>query len=274
VIDIGGGDGPFPRADVICEKFLGDDVERTNPLGHAGTRALVVGDLENLPFADKSFDFVFCSHILEHASDPTRAINEITRIGKAGYIEVPSEYLEHAATSRTSHLWTILRDADGTLVFRQKPVPTPSQTVADVFEKRLWLKDPLYMAWHWKEFYSLFNIGLIWKGTVPHRIERQPVLSDTFEKGQIENIQTIRRALEKAAGQKKAGVRVAIKNMITRRLTNSRIQQEILSITACPTCKGALRKEGADRLLCDKCRVTYPFINGVPVLLVEHATPV
>jgi uncharacterized protein YbaR (Trm112 family)/SAM-dependent methyltransferase len=274
VIDIGGGDGPFPRADVICEKFLGDSVERTNPLGNAGTRALVVGDIENLPFADKSFDFVFCSHILEHTTDPSRAIAEITRIGKRGYIEVPSEYLEHAATSRTSHYWTILRDPDGTLVFRQKPVATPSKTVSDVFEHRLWLKDKLYMAWHWREFYSLFNIAVTWEGTIPHRVERVPVSPNGgFEKGAVDSIDSIRRALQAASGSRKTGIRPAVKGAITRRLTDPQIRTKILEFAACPACKRKLALAGAERLACAHCHLVYPFINGVPVLLAEHASP-
>jgi SAM-dependent methyltransferase len=37
-------------------------------------------DLENLPFADRSYDFVFASHVLEHVRDDGKALSEIRRI--------------------------------------------------------------------------------------------------------------------------------------------------------------------------------------------------
>lgn len=41
------------------------------------------------PFPDKYFDFLICSHVLEHLNDPVRTCHEFSRIAKAGYIEVP-----------------------------------------------------------------------------------------------------------------------------------------------------------------------------------------
>lgn len=39
-------------------------------------------DLQRLPFDDKTYDFVFASHVLEHIPDDRRAISEIRRILK------------------------------------------------------------------------------------------------------------------------------------------------------------------------------------------------
>ena len=68
VLDVGSGDSPFPAADVLCEKFAWDDTERTAHFKQ--DRPLVVGDIENLPFKDHAFDFVHCSHVLEHTVNP------------------------------------------------------------------------------------------------------------------------------------------------------------------------------------------------------------
>jgi SAM-dependent methyltransferase len=43
-------------------------------------RATVRADLTALPFADGSFDAVFCSHVLEHVEDDRRAMTEIRRV--------------------------------------------------------------------------------------------------------------------------------------------------------------------------------------------------
>ena len=93
VLDIGGGSAPFTLADVVCEKFIGDDREREGAFIY--DRPLVIGDIEALPFQDQSFDYVVCSHILEHTTEPDVAIAELMRVGKSGYIEVPSEFFEH-----------------------------------------------------------------------------------------------------------------------------------------------------------------------------------
>jgi len=42
------------------------------------------------PFPDKSIDFVMCSGTLEDLADPQHCANEMARVGRAGYIRVPS----------------------------------------------------------------------------------------------------------------------------------------------------------------------------------------
>ena len=42
------------------------------------------GTLEKLPFADGSFDVVWCNGVLQHAADPDRCLTEITRVLKPG----------------------------------------------------------------------------------------------------------------------------------------------------------------------------------------------
>jgi len=45
-------------------------------------------DLQNLPFEDQTYDFVFASHVLEHIPDDIKAISEIRRILKPNGIAV------------------------------------------------------------------------------------------------------------------------------------------------------------------------------------------
>lgn len=45
-----------------------------------------MGDIENLPFADKSFDVVFCSLILHHFPDRSRLLSEINRVCKNYFV--------------------------------------------------------------------------------------------------------------------------------------------------------------------------------------------
>ena len=52
------------------------------------------------PFADKEFDFVVCSHLLEDVRDPLAVCRELVRVGRAGYVETPSRLREIFAKSR------------------------------------------------------------------------------------------------------------------------------------------------------------------------------
>ena len=45
-------------------------------------------DIQNLPFADSSYDFVYASHVLEHVPDDIKAIKEISRILKTNGIAI------------------------------------------------------------------------------------------------------------------------------------------------------------------------------------------
>lgn len=45
-------------------------------------------DIQNMQFADNSYDFVYASHVLEHVQDDLKALSEIKRILKPGGIAV------------------------------------------------------------------------------------------------------------------------------------------------------------------------------------------
>lgn len=45
-------------------------------------------DIHNLPYPDESFDFVLCSHVLEHVEDPRRAVSELRRVLKQDSIAI------------------------------------------------------------------------------------------------------------------------------------------------------------------------------------------
>lgn len=45
-------------------------------------------DMQNLPFDDASYDFVFASHVLEHIQDDEKAVSEVRRILKRGGVAI------------------------------------------------------------------------------------------------------------------------------------------------------------------------------------------
>lgn len=47
------------------------------------------------PFADKEFDYVICSHVLEHVEDVGGFVGELARVASKGYIEFPIIYYNY-----------------------------------------------------------------------------------------------------------------------------------------------------------------------------------
>jgi uncharacterized protein YbaR (Trm112 family) len=51
------------------------------------------------------------------------------------------------------------------------------------------------------------------------------------------------------------------------------ISQELLEILACPKCHTKVEFKAPDRLRCPSCKVRYPIVDGIPVMLIEEAVP-
>lgn len=101
VLDIGGWAKPFNRANYVIDIM---PYETRGYFGSTGPKqeffskdTWIIHDVSSskpLPFRDKEIDFVVCSHVLEDIRDPIHLCQEIIRIGKRGYIEVPSRTVE------------------------------------------------------------------------------------------------------------------------------------------------------------------------------------
>jgi len=90
--DFGCGHFPNKFATVLVDQSTSADEQRGGlTLRQAGSATFHHVDLNVFPypFQDKHFDFLICSHVLEHLDDPVRTCAEFSRIAKAGYIEVP-----------------------------------------------------------------------------------------------------------------------------------------------------------------------------------------
>lgn len=120
VLDIGSGDKPHWRADVLLDWLPGKEsaAQRSGSESAKITRPLFHGDAAQMPFADQVFDYVVCSHLLEHVLDPAGVLEEMMRVAKAGYIEVP-EAASAKIVDFPTHLWWV-REIDGVLDFEPK----------------------------------------------------------------------------------------------------------------------------------------------------------
>jgi hypothetical protein len=104
VLDVGGWAHPFERADWII------DLQPYETRGlYAYDRAAArerftadtwiqrdICDREPWLWPDDHFDFAICSHTLEDVRDPVWVCAELSRVARAGYVEVPSRLEEQA----------------------------------------------------------------------------------------------------------------------------------------------------------------------------------
>jgi ubiquinone/menaquinone biosynthesis C-methylase UbiE len=127
-------------------------------------RPFVVEDGQALPFKDKSFEHVIASHVLEHVDDPYKFISELTRVGRAGYIESPSE-LGEEISGWPFHGW-IVRFENNTIVLRRRGEDSPFSA----FFHQVYQKDTVFAEFvdsHFEDFYTQYD----WRGTINMRIE-------------------------------------------------------------------------------------------------------
>lgn len=107
ILDLGSGNSPFLYATHLVDLHTDDDFHRGGEKLVLDNIPMSVADICNLPFRDKEFDFVFCSHVLEHVEDPKRACKEIIRVGEKGYIETPTRLSDMMYNFSYLHNWHI-----------------------------------------------------------------------------------------------------------------------------------------------------------------------
>lgn len=96
ILDVGCGIKPYRKL-FLTEKYTGIDIEGG---GHSD-EAKTVDKFYNgkdIPSEDNNFDFIICTQVLEHASNPYSLIREISRVLKKDgkvFISMPFMYPEH-----------------------------------------------------------------------------------------------------------------------------------------------------------------------------------
>jgi SAM-dependent methyltransferase len=161
VLDVGSGGNPFPGATVLVERFMETSRHRHDPFERNG-KPVVVADIQRLPFPNKSFDFVYCSHVMEHVDDPLWACEEIIRVGKRGYIETPTFGKDMLfAWAAGMHKWHVVAIADNLCFFEY------SARQLNGLGSTAW-RELIFSRWYhplqsaFAETHDLFNVMFSW----------------------------------------------------------------------------------------------------------------
>ena len=172
VLDVGCGNRPFTWATHLVDVTLDDHSQRFGEPVRTDGRPLVVASVEALPFPDKYFDFVHCAHVLEHVAAPAVACEELSRVGRRGYVECPRSWVEFVF-SAVGHRWLVDGEG-GELIFREK--------LPEEYGDPLGIRDSLLprlardraFARHWNApaLRAIRNVEYFWAERVRYRILR------------------------------------------------------------------------------------------------------
>jgi ubiquinone/menaquinone biosynthesis C-methylase UbiE len=99
VLEVGPGGTPHSRSDVFLEMTHKDEETATLQRGSSKRlttfKKIVYYDGGMFPFADGEFDYVICSHVLEHVQNIEYFLSELFRVAPKGYLEYPTIYYEY-----------------------------------------------------------------------------------------------------------------------------------------------------------------------------------
>jgi hypothetical protein len=161
VLDVGGWAKPFVRADWVIDLM---PYETRGRFGRDGSgperfseRTWIRRDLCDrapFPFDDDQFDFVVCSHTLEDIRDPIWVCGEIDRVGRAGYLEVPSRLEEQSYGFQGPwvgwghHRWLVdMSDGRVDFVFKHDVVHREGDHLPAGFQERLRPEERVQWMW-------------------------------------------------------------------------------------------------------------------------------
>jgi len=99
VLEIGPGATPYFRSNVLLEKKFENEAVYQAQFGNTGKlvtdKEIVFYEGDVFPFKDKEFDYVICSHVLEHVENVPVFLEEVFRVASKGYFEYPLIYYEY-----------------------------------------------------------------------------------------------------------------------------------------------------------------------------------
>jgi len=283
VLEVGSGNNPNPRSDILCDRYLHDNSERAGEFGIVIDRPFVVADGYHLPFADKTFDYVIASHVLEHMSDPMAFVLELERVAHAGYIETPSAVSERIFGWNFHHWFVAKRQ--GTLTLRKK---TEGVKFGGFFHRLI--TQAVWFRRFFEENEDRMYMKFEWQGNINITVNVSREAGSRFARQQTTEQQL--RRLDQNAWRLLAAAKpdvyldsVFFLSWIWRRVirkidkevrrlswrintvfNKQGIMRQLTTMLACPECKGRLDFE-KKTMRCSSCRRTYPVEGAIPVLL-------
>ena len=254
VLEVGSGGNPYARANVLLDAYEVTRQRHWVPL--KSDRPTVIGFVEHLPFRDKVFDFIIASHVLEHSADPARFLEELQRVGRAGYIEVPDAVMERLIPYSDHRLE--ITERGGQLLIRKKQGPVVDQELAELYESRV---SPLIGGRLIPQRPFDFHVRFYWKDRIDFQVVN-PAVDAAWSAKESEgmSIPTVRSGIPLIKERLLNGCRL----LLSQRRRNRDLP--LLKLLRCPSCTAESLSSAENALTCAQCGMRYPIRNGIPVL--------
>jgi SAM-dependent methyltransferase len=178
VLEVGSGDNPYPRSNILVDLYRDTPERGWAPL--KTDRPTFIADVCDLPFRDKSFDFVIASHVLEHTSNPRRFLDELSRVAKAGYIETPDALMERLNPYRHHKLEVTVRNDK--LILRKKRSWLHDPELVELYEHKA---KPLFIKFLIQKHPDSFFTRYYWIDKIMYQILDEN-LTQSFEEPAID----------------------------------------------------------------------------------------
>ena len=248
VLEVGSGGNPYPRANVLLDAYEHTRERHWAPL--VADRPTVLGFVENLPFKDKSFDFVIASHVLEHSADPASFLSELQRVGKAGYIETPDAYMERTNPYRDHRLEVTVRE--GVLVIRKKRAWVNDNELTELYEHAA--KWPIALETIPRRPFH-FHVRHYWRDAIAFKIVN-PEVDASWPANATHGGASV---MEKGP---RARLRALLRTALSQRSRNARLN--VLELLRCIGCGAShIARSNDATLSCSRCGRHYSMRGNV-----------
>ena len=134
-----------------------DIVDYTKEFNKQNLKFIKIFPNQKLPFKDKEFDYVVLSHVLEHVPNLIEFVDEVQRISKAGYIELPTKLADNLAIGcdeeDIGHKWWMEFDDANQILKYTKKVDALQKflSVGTVFKFQEFFEDSLILQLYWQD---------------------------------------------------------------------------------------------------------------------------
>ncbi len=287
VLEIGSGDNPHPSVDILCDRYITTSHERAGGFKVRIDRPMVVADGMRLPFRDRTFDYVIASHIFEHMDDPLGFAREIMRVGKAGYIEVPSAISERVFGWDFHHWYCQIHDGVLTVTPKKE-----GERWNGFFHR--FIARTLWFRRFFEEHEEMWYVRMEWREKIPIRVGMRPMGEDETHELDEKAWELLAKAKPEIVKDLLFSIRFFFRRVIRKVRKIARrlvwmVIQDMPGHCVCPRCHGSLRsiegekKEtldprlrgddkilGDDKIICECCAEEYPMDGVIPILLLPE----
>ncbi len=254
VLEVGSGGNPYPRANVLCDAYEDTRERFWSPL--TSDRPTVIAFGEDLPFKDKSFDYVIAAHVLEHTPYPERFLAELQRVARSGYIETPDAFMERINPYRDHRLEVTLRN--DYLSIRKKPAWIYDTELVELYEHRAkqYISKVLIPRWPYD-----FHLRYYWKDVINFHVVNPEVDASWTPEASDPRVEI--------AGSFSFRFRLSLRLLLLKclRLVFSQSYRnrhiDLVTLLRCTNCHSGDLAKSADHLICKSCGFEYKFSKGV-----------